>query len=153
MKCSPASPTRCTAVDSKCACDNFDPKPVEDEHWVGTRNSQCVCRFNITFKGWSVFCNHQLSLRRPAVTKVVSLAILGPLIVEQREKLRAKVLVRALQDHPDQCARPVLLYLQLDEQSQGWILATSSPCTHLPSPMLLWKVRQATGVEAGGGGG
>ena len=58
------------------------------------------------------------------------------LVVEQREGLRARVLDKALQEHPNRAARPVTVYPQLDKLSQAWILATPSPATHLPSPIF-----------------
>ena len=58
------------------------------------------------------------------------------LVVEQRERLRARVLEKALQEHPNRAARPVTVYPQLDKLSQAWILATPSPATHLPSPIF-----------------
>ena len=58
------------------------------------------------------------------------------LIVQQREKLRAAVLAKALQQYPDQTARPVWVYPQFDKLSAAWILATPSPHTHLPSPIF-----------------
>ena len=58
------------------------------------------------------------------------------LLVEQREELRAKVLAKALKEHGDQSARPVLAFPQFDKLSQAWILATPSAATHLPGPVF-----------------
>ena len=58
------------------------------------------------------------------------------LLVQQRERLRAAVLSRALELYPDQTARPVWVYPQFDKLSAAWILATPSAHTHLPSPVF-----------------
>ena len=58
------------------------------------------------------------------------------LAVQQREELRAAVLTLALQQYPDQTARPVWVYPQFDKLSQAWILATPNPHTYLPSPVF-----------------
>ena len=39
------------------------------------------------------------------------------------EDMRAATLVKALEEHPDQSARPVWVHPQLDKLSQGWILS------------------------------
>ena len=58
------------------------------------------------------------------------------LVTEQREKLRAKVLSRALTLHPDQTARPIWGWPQFDKYSCAWLLATPSPDTFLPSKLF-----------------
>ena len=58
------------------------------------------------------------------------------LVVEQREKLRASVLSKALQEHRDQSARPVFAFHQFDKLSQAWILALPTAATHLSSPVF-----------------
>ena len=54
-------------------------------------------------------------------------------LVEQREKLRGAVLGKALELHPDQHARPVLVWPQLDKLSSSWLLAFPGPHSGLPS--------------------
>ena len=39
------------------------------------------------------------------------------------EDMRAASLAKALEEHPDQSARPVWVHPQLDKLSQGWILS------------------------------
>ena len=58
------------------------------------------------------------------------------LVVEQRERLRAAVLTRALETHPDRGARPIFAFPQFDKLSQAWILATTSPATYLPAQIF-----------------
>ena len=84
------------------------------------------------------------------------------LIVQQREKLRGAVLSQALQQYPDQTARPVWVFPQFDKLSAAWILATPSAHTFLsspvfreamaahlclPSPCCQSKVGQPVGIE------
>ena len=58
------------------------------------------------------------------------------LLTQQREKLRARVLYKALKDHPDQTARPTWVFPQLDKTSCAWLLATPSPETYIPTPLF-----------------
>ena len=58
------------------------------------------------------------------------------LLTQQRERLRAKVLYRALSDHPDQTARPTWVFPQLDKTSCAWLMATPSPETFIPSTLF-----------------
>ena len=58
------------------------------------------------------------------------------LVTSQLEKLRAKVLSRALTLHPDQTARPVWGWPQFDKFSCAWLLATPSPDTFLSSKLF-----------------
>ena len=57
-------------------------------------------------------------------------------VTQQRERLRSRVLKRALTLHQDQTARPVWGWPQLDKFSCGWLLATPSPDTFLPSRLF-----------------
>lgn len=57
-------------------------------------------------------------------------------VVQQREEIRAAVLNQALQHYPDQTARPVWAFPQLDKISQAWILATPNPLTFLAGPVF-----------------
>ena len=41
-------------------------------------------------------------------------------VVEQREKLRGSVLSKALTQYPDQQARPVMVWPQMDKLSSAW---------------------------------
>ena len=81
-------------------------------------------------------------------------------VVEQREKLRGLVLGKALKQHPDQQARPVLVWPQLDKLSSAWLLGFPGPnsglsstvfseavCGHLclPSPACRDRVGQKVG--------
>ena len=71
-------------------------------------------------------------------------------VTEQREKMRGAVLSKALSLHPNQQARPVLVWHQLDKLSSAWLLAypgshtgmsstvfSEAVCSHLclPSPV------------------
>ena len=58
------------------------------------------------------------------------------LVTKQREKLRARVLSKALIEHPDQTARPTWVFPQLDKTSCAWLLATPSPETFIPSTLF-----------------
>ena len=55
------------------------------------------------------------------------------LLTQQREKLRARVLYKALKEHHDQEARPTWAFPQLDKMACAWLLATPSPETFIPS--------------------
>ena len=57
-------------------------------------------------------------------------------VVEQREKMRGSVLGKALELHPDQLARPVLVWPQLDKLSSAWLLAYPGPHSGLPSTVF-----------------
>ena len=57
-------------------------------------------------------------------------------LVEQREKTRGLVLGKALEQHPDQRARPVLVWPQLDKLSSAWLLAFPGPHSGLPSTVF-----------------
>ena len=58
------------------------------------------------------------------------------LVTGQLEKLRSRVLSRALTLHPDQTARPVWGWPQFDKFSCAWLLATPSPDTFLSSKLF-----------------
>ena len=58
------------------------------------------------------------------------------LVTQQRERLRARVLYKALSDHPDQTARPVWAFPQFDKMSCSWLLATPSPDTYMSGPVF-----------------
>ena len=58
------------------------------------------------------------------------------LVTQQREKLRARVLKKALALHADQTARPVWAFPQFDKMSCAWLLATPSPDTFIPGPVF-----------------
>ena len=55
------------------------------------------------------------------------------LITNQREMMRAKVLSKALLEHPDQEARPTWVFPQLDKTACAWLMATPTPETFIPS--------------------
>ena len=57
-------------------------------------------------------------------------------VVEQREKMRGSVLGKALELHPDQLARPVLAWPQLDKLSSAWLHSYSGPHSGLPSTVF-----------------
>ena len=57
-------------------------------------------------------------------------------VVEQKEGLCAAVLSKALELHPDQLARPVWIFPQLDKMSSSWILTLPGPNTGLTSPIF-----------------
>ena len=57
-------------------------------------------------------------------------------VTEHKESTRAKVLSRALEQHPDQRARPVWVYPQFDKMSGAWILALPSFTTYLSGPVF-----------------
>ena len=102
-----------------------------EEAWLGMQEE---ARQACTYLG--------LGLQGPLAAPVVGLGEgcttghTRALVVEQREELRGKVLSQALREHPDQAARPVWVYPQLDKMSQAWILATPSAHTHLPPPVF-----------------
>ena len=58
------------------------------------------------------------------------------LVTVQREKMRAKVLAKALTQHPDQTARPVWVFPQFDKTACAWLLATPTPETYIPSRLF-----------------
>ena len=58
------------------------------------------------------------------------------LVTRQREHLRARVLSKALVEHPDQEARPTWVFPQLDKTACAWLLATPSPETFIPSTLF-----------------
>ena len=81
-------------------------------------------------------------------------------VVEQREKLRGSVLSKALTQYPDQQARPVMVWPQMDKLSSAWLLAYPGPhtglnalvfseavCSHLclPSPSCRDRVGEKVG--------
>ena len=81
-------------------------------------------------------------------------------VVEQRETLRGLALTKALESHPNQSARPVLVWPQMDKLSTSWLLSLPGPyngltssifsesvCSNLclPSPMCRDKVGQRIG--------
>ena len=57
-------------------------------------------------------------------------------MVEERETLLRLALDKALQNYPDQTARPVNFFVQLDKLSQAWLTATPSPLTSIPGPLF-----------------
>ena len=57
-------------------------------------------------------------------------------MVEQREGLRASLLSKSLEMHPDQSARPVWVFPQFDKLSSPWILSLPGPETGLTSPVF-----------------
>ena len=58
------------------------------------------------------------------------------LVTQQRERLRARVLSKALSEYPDQTARPVWAFPQFDKMSCAWLLATPSPDTYMSGPVF-----------------
>ena len=54
-------------------------------------------------------------------------------LVEQREKLRGAVLGKALELYPDQQARPVMVWPQMDKLSSAWLLSYPGPHTGMPA--------------------
>ena len=50
--------------------------------------------------------------------------------------MRAKVLAKALTQHPDQTARPVWVFPQFDKTACAWLLATPTPETYIPSRLF-----------------
>ena len=86
-------------------------------------------------------------------------------VVGQRKKLRGSVIGKALELHPDQLARPVLAWPQLDKLSSAWLLAYPGPhsglpttvfseavCSHLclPSPACRDRIGQRVGKAVDG---
>ena len=57
-------------------------------------------------------------------------------VTEERESTRAKVLSLALEQHPDQTARPVWVFPQFDKMSGAWVLALPSANTYLSGPVF-----------------
>ena len=57
-------------------------------------------------------------------------------VTEQREKLRGSVIGEALKRYPDQKARPVLVWPQLDKLSSAWLLSLPGPHTGLPTSVF-----------------
>ena len=81
-------------------------------------------------------------------------------LVEQIEKLREAVLGKALELYPDQQARPVIVWPQMDNLSAAWLLSYPGPhngrpamafseavCSHicLPSPACRDRVGEKVG--------
>ena len=58
------------------------------------------------------------------------------LLTEKRETVRARVLKKALENFPDQTARPVLSLPQLDKLSTAWWQALPGPFSGLTSPVF-----------------
>ena len=56
--------------------------------------------------------------------------------MEKRENMRGLILRRALERHPNQQARPVLMFPQLDKLSNAWLLALPGPFSGLSSPVF-----------------
>ena len=52
---------------------------------------------------------------------------------EHRETLRGLVISKALELHPNQAARPVKVWPQLDKLSTAWLLSLPGPHNGLPS--------------------
>ena len=57
-------------------------------------------------------------------------------LVEQREVLRGSVLSKALEAYPDQAARPVWVWPQMDKLSAAWLLALPGPQNGLTSAVF-----------------
>ena len=57
-------------------------------------------------------------------------------LTEQREELKEAVLKEALLQHPDQAARPVRFYPQLDRLSSAWKLSLPGPVNGLPTKVF-----------------
>ena len=58
------------------------------------------------------------------------------IIMEQREATRGQILQRALELHPNQQARPVLVWPQLDKLSNSWLLALPGSSSGLTGPVI-----------------
>ena len=56
------------------------------------------------------------------------------LVTEQLQGLQKAVLVKSLEDHPNQAARPVIHVKQLDKISSGWVNALPGPDSYIPTP-------------------
>ena len=54
-------------------------------------------------------------------------------VLEQRETLRGLVLTKALETYPNQAARPVLVWPQLDKLATSWLLSLPGPHSGLES--------------------
>ena len=50
------------------------------------------------------------------------------LLTRQRQRLRARVLSKALIEHPDQTARPTWVFPQLDKTSCAWLQGQPHTC-------------------------
>ena len=50
----------------------------------------------------------------------------------QRERSRARVLSKAIIEHPDQTARPTWVFPQVDKTNCAWLIATPTPDTYIP---------------------
>ena len=59
------------------------------------------------------------------------------------EDTRARVLTKALEQYPDQKARPVWVHPQLDKLSQGWILSLDTEASLKQN-----SVKQSPGFSA-----
>ena len=55
-------------------------------------------------------------------------------LTDQLQGLQKAVLEQALEEHPDQGARPVLHCRQLDKVSSAWVSALPGPGTYISSP-------------------
>ena len=58
------------------------------------------------------------------------------IVMEKREETKGRVLKRALETHPDQSARPVLVWPQLDKLSTAWLLTLPGPHTGLSAAVF-----------------
>ena len=58
------------------------------------------------------------------------------LVMQLREKLRARVLSKAVTLHRDQTARPIWGWPQFDKFPCAWLLATPSVVTFLPASLF-----------------
>ena len=57
-------------------------------------------------------------------------------VVEQREKLKGLVLKKALELHPNQSARPVIVWPEMDKLASAWLLSYPGPHTGLPASIF-----------------
>ena len=57
-------------------------------------------------------------------------------ILEQMEMLKGSVLTKALQHHPNQMARPVKVWPQIDKLSSSWLLSLPGPHSGLTSSIF-----------------
>ena len=58
------------------------------------------------------------------------------IITERRDQTQGKVILKALENHPDRFARPVLVWRQLDKLSSSWLLSLPGPHSGLSSPIF-----------------
>ena len=58
------------------------------------------------------------------------------LVTDEREKLRAAVLKKALEDYPNQAARSVIAWKQRDKLCTAFLVALPGPHTSLSSPQF-----------------